>query len=76
MTIKEAIEWIEKYRSDWEHECKSHHPMKEALQMAIAALEKQEQYAKAEAEGRLIVLPCKVEKEKMEQILQLCSNNS
>jgi len=31
--------------------------------------------AKAKAEGRLVVLPCKVDNEKLDEILKLRSNN-
>lgn len=41
-----------------------------------AALNKLAAYEDAEEQESLVRLPCKADKEKMEQILQLCSNNS
>ena len=38
MTREEAIKWLEYERNRWESDCKSIHPTKEALKMAIEAL--------------------------------------
>lgn len=43
MTNKEAIKWLGLEVEIWEAECKSAHPTKEALKMAIEALEKMNQ---------------------------------
>lgn len=45
----------------------------------VTWLEKQfaklNEYEEAKAEGRLVVLPCKVDNEKLDEILKFCSNN-
>ena len=41
----------------------------------ISALKKLADYEDAEEQGRLLRLPCKVDKEVKEQILKLCSDN-
>lgn len=40
MTYKEAIHWLEIELREWEIECKSIHPTKEALSIAINSLER------------------------------------
>lgn len=41
MTNEEAIKWLNLEIEIWEAECKSLHPTKDALRVAIEALEKQ-----------------------------------
>lgn len=41
----------------------------------VVSPERMEEICQAEAEGRLVVLPCKVDNRKLEQILKLCSND-
>lgn len=41
MTREEAKHWIEIELKTWEDECKSKHPIKEALSVAIEALEQE-----------------------------------
>ena len=41
MTIEDARHWLEIELKLWESECKSKHPIKEALDMAIKALEQE-----------------------------------
>jgi hypothetical protein len=41
MTREEAKHWIEIELKTWEDECKSKHPIKEALSVAIKALEQE-----------------------------------
>lgn len=40
MTREEAIKWLKFDLKQWESDCKSVHPTKEALDMAIKSLEK------------------------------------
>lgn len=49
--------------------CESAHAIEDAVNFI-------RKYEDAEDQGLLVRLPCKADKEKMEQILQLCSNNS
>ena len=37
--------------------------------------EEVQKMARAKAEGRLVELPCKVDNEKLDEILKFCSNN-
>jgi hypothetical protein len=41
MTREEARHWLEIELKTWEDECKSKHPIKEALSVAIKALEQE-----------------------------------
>ena len=41
MTREEARHWLEIELKTWEDECKSNHPIKEALSVAIEALEQE-----------------------------------
>jgi DNA-directed RNA polymerase subunit RPC12/RpoP len=41
MDWEEALEYIQLELSEWESECQSKHPTKDALQMAVEAIEKQ-----------------------------------
>lgn len=41
MTREEIIKWLEIELRTWESDCKSKHPIKEALKMAIEALEQE-----------------------------------
>ena len=41
MTREEAIEWLNRDLKEWENDCRSEHPVKEALDMAIKALEQE-----------------------------------
>lgn len=58
MTSEEAIKWLE-YSKD-NYEGLDYGAPRIAVDMAIAALREQEERSKAESEGRVIVLPCKV----------------
>ena len=44
MTREEAKHWLEIELKTWEDECKSKHPIKEALNVAIKALEQEPSY--------------------------------
>lgn len=57
MTNKEAIKWLGTEIVQWEAECKSIHPTKEALRMAIEALEKQIPKKPKEVESRELFNP-------------------
>lgn len=50
MTRKEARHWLEIELKTWEDECKSKHPIKEALSVAIKALEQEPVLDKISAE--------------------------
>jgi Zn finger protein HypA/HybF involved in hydrogenase expression len=41
MTIEEAIKWLNIELKEWENDCLSNHPVKEALRVAIEALEQE-----------------------------------
>ena len=41
MTNIEAIEWLKRELCEWEKDCLSYHPTKDALNLAIKALESQ-----------------------------------
>ena len=41
MTNVEAVEWLKKELAVWEKDCLSYHPTKDALKLAIKALESQ-----------------------------------
>lgn len=64
MTREEAIKRLEDTFEGWErwnpHNDSPASKLSEALDMAISALREQEERAKAEEEGRVVVLPCKV----------------
>lgn len=48
---------------------------KELKKMEILEPEEVQELAKAKADGRLVVLPVKVDNEKLDEILKFCSNN-
>ena len=50
MTREEARHWLEIELKTWEDECKSNHPIKEALSVAIKALEQEPVLDKIRAE--------------------------
>ena len=50
MTREEARHWLEIELKTWEDECKSKHPIKEALSVAIKALEQEPVLDKISAE--------------------------
>ena len=50
MTREEARHWLEIELKTWEDECKSKHPIKEALSVAIKALEQEPVLDKIRAE--------------------------
>lgn len=39
MTKEKAIKYLKRYLNEWENDCLSKHPIKEALGMAVKALE-------------------------------------
>jgi recombinational DNA repair protein RecR len=41
MTREEAIKWLNIELKEWENDCLSNHPVKEALRVAIEALEQE-----------------------------------
>lgn len=73
-TIEEILKDIDKYYNEPQKRCEFADEFVDELR-DVFTIDRIKEICQAERDGRLMVLPCKVDNEKLDEILKFCSNN-